>query len=48
MGTLTIRENLTFSAALRLPSSVTKQQRRMRVNQVIHELGLTECADRKV
>ncbi|XP_041364342.1 broad substrate specificity ATP-binding cassette transporter ABCG2-like [Gigantopelta aegis] len=48
MGTLTIRENLSFSAALRLPSSVTKQQRRLRVDQVIHELGLTECADRKV
>ncbi|XP_041364634.1 broad substrate specificity ATP-binding cassette transporter ABCG2-like [Gigantopelta aegis] len=33
---------------LTMPSSVTRQQRRLRVDQVIEELGLTECADRKV
>ena len=48
MGTLTVRENLHFSAALRLPSTFTKQQRDMRVKKVIKELGLRNCADTKV
>jgi hypothetical protein len=48
MGTLSVRENLHFSAALRLPSSTTKQERIARVNKVIKELGLQYCADTKV
>ena len=48
MGTLTVRENLHFSAALRLPSTFTKQQRDRRVKKVIKELGLRNCADTKV
>uniref|UniRef100_A0A2C9JZH5 ABC transporter domain-containing protein n=1 Tax=Biomphalaria glabrata TaxID=6526 RepID=A0A2C9JZH5_BIOGL len=48
MGTLTIRENFEFSATLRLPSSVTKRERKERIDQVIYELGLTEVADSKV
>lgn len=49
MGTLTVRENLAFSANLRLSrkeySSADKQ---MRVDSVIQELGLKDCADTKV
>ncbi|XP_032042730.1 broad substrate specificity ATP-binding cassette transporter ABCG2 isoform X2 [Aythya fuligula] len=48
MGTLTIRENLQFSAALRLPNSVKEQDRNERVNQIIKELGLSKVADSKV
>ena len=48
MGTLTVRENLTFSAALRLPSSMSYGERKQRVEKVILELGLTACADTKV
>ena len=48
MATLTVRENFHFSASLRLPSHMTRQQRKERVEKVIDELGLTKCADTKV
>ncbi|NWU23506.1 ABCG2 protein, partial [Dyaphorophyia castanea] len=48
MGTLTVRENLKFSAALRLPKSVQEQEKNERVNQIIKELGLSKVADSKV
>ncbi|NXH93500.1 ABCG2 protein, partial [Pachycephala philippinensis] len=48
MGTLTVRENLKFSAALRLPKSVKEQEKCERVNQIIKELGLSKVADSKV
>ena len=48
MGTLSVRENIAFSAALRLPSVYTRTDRKERVRQVIEELGLTEVADSKV
>ncbi|XP_075948030.1 broad substrate specificity ATP-binding cassette transporter ABCG2d isoform X1 [Anarhichas minor] len=48
MGTLTVRENLCFSAALRLPSSVQQSEKEARVNHLIRELGLTKVADSKV
>lgn len=48
MGTLTVRENLRFSAALRLPSSVPQSEKEARVNHLIQELGLSKVADCKV
>uniref|UniRef100_A0A0B6ZBZ1 ABC transporter domain-containing protein n=1 Tax=Arion vulgaris TaxID=1028688 RepID=A0A0B6ZBZ1_9EUPU len=48
MGTLTIRENIQFSAALRLPMSVKAAERNQRVVDVISELGMEKCADTKV
>ncbi|XP_018517067.1 broad substrate specificity ATP-binding cassette transporter ABCG2d [Lates calcarifer] len=48
MGTLTVRENLRFSAALRLPSSVPQSEKEARVNHLIKELGLTKVANSKV
>ncbi|KAK4057385.1 ATP-binding cassette transporter snq2 [Microbotryomycetes sp. JL221] len=42
---LTVRETLTFSAALRLPRSVDSDTKRKIVQQTIEELGLTEVAD---
>ena len=48
VGTLTVRENLMFSANLRLPKTKTTEQKRRRVEKTILELGLTRCADTKV
>jgi len=48
MGTLSVRENLHFSAALRLPSRMTRAERKERVERVIDELGLRGCASTKV
>ena len=48
MGTLSVRENLHFSAALRLPSRMTRAERKERVEKVIDELGLRGCASTKV
>uniref|UniRef100_A0A8B9RTA8 ABC transporter domain-containing protein n=1 Tax=Accipiter nisus TaxID=211598 RepID=A0A8B9RTA8_9AVES len=48
MGTMTVRENLHFSAALRLPSSISVKEKEERVTQIISELGLTKVADAKV
>lgn len=48
MGTLTVRENLNFSAALRLPKSVKEREKNERVNKIIKELGLSKVADSKV
>ena len=47
MGTLSVRENLEFSAALRLPGHMTRAQRRERVEMVIETLGLYRCANTK-
>lgn len=48
MGTLTVRENLVFSATLRLSSSVRQTEKEARVNRLISELGLSKVADRRV
>uniref|UniRef100_A0A2C9KNP1 ABC transporter domain-containing protein n=1 Tax=Biomphalaria glabrata TaxID=6526 RepID=A0A2C9KNP1_BIOGL len=48
MSTLSVRENLAFSAALRLPSSMTPLDRQSLINKIIRELGLDRCADTKV
>ncbi|OWK06994.1 ABCG2 [Cervus elaphus hippelaphus] len=48
MGTLTVRENLQFSAALRLPTTMKNHEKNERINMVIQELGLDKVADSKV
>ncbi|GAA6063063.1 hypothetical protein JCM10212_003008 [Sporobolomyces blumeae] len=45
MPCLTVRETLTFSAALRLPRSVSSETRSKIVEQTIMELGLSDAAD---
>lgn len=37
---LTVKETLTYAALLRLPMTLTKQQKEKRALDVIHELGL--------
>jgi ATP-binding cassette subfamily G (WHITE) protein 2 len=46
--TLTVRENLTFSANLRLSKNISRQTKTNIVEQVIGQLGLQKCADQKV
>lgn len=49
MGTLTVRENLAFSANLRLSrKEYSSSDKEMRVDSVIQELGLKDCADTKI
>ncbi|CAF1548836.1 unnamed protein product [Adineta ricciae] len=43
--TLTVRENLLFSANIRLPRSINMYERIERVDQVIHDLDLLSCAN---
>lgn len=45
---LTCRETLHYAAELRLPKILTKEQRKVKVEEVILELGLKECADTRV
>ena len=40
--TLTVKENLTFNAELRLPASLGPRQKAHKVNEVISQLGLIE------
>lgn len=47
-GTLTVRENLMFSANVRLPGDLTHEERQARVTKTIEDLGLESCADTKV
>ena len=48
MGLLTVRENIYFSAALRLPSSMSSKEKQDKVDKLIDELGLTKVANSKV
>uniref|UniRef100_A0A8C9QMV3 Broad substrate specificity ATP-binding cassette transporter ABCG2 n=1 Tax=Spermophilus dauricus TaxID=99837 RepID=A0A8C9QMV3_SPEDA len=48
MGTLTVRENLQFAAALRLPTTMTNHEKNERINKLIQDLGLSKVADVKV
>ena len=46
LGTLTVRENLMFSAELRVPREYnTSAECRARVERVVEELNLAKCAD---
>lgn len=40
---LTVEETLVFSALLRLPTNMSKQQKYAKVNTTIKELGLERC-----
>ncbi len=47
-GNLTVRENLIFSANLRLSRNILSKDKRLIVDEVIEQLGLQKCADSKV
>ncbi|KAJ9164327.1 hypothetical protein P3X46_023920 [Hevea brasiliensis] len=48
LGTLTVRETLTYSAHLRLPGSMTREEIEGIVQGTIMEMGLQDCADRLI
>lgn len=48
LGTLTVRETINYSAHLRLPTNMSKQEVNEIVEATILELGLEDCADRMV
>ncbi|KAL6133974.1 hypothetical protein ACLB2K_066207 [Fragaria x ananassa] len=45
MGSLTVRETLTYSAHLRLPSSMTKEEKIEVVEETLSKMGLQDCAE---
>ncbi|XP_006998279.2 ATP-binding cassette sub-family G member 3-like isoform X1 [Peromyscus maniculatus bairdii] len=47
MRTVTVRENIEFSAALRLPMTVKRDERRRRINEVLELLHLDKVANVK-
>ncbi|KDP22115.1 hypothetical protein JCGZ_25946 [Jatropha curcas] len=48
LGTLTVRETITYSANLRFPTSMTKEEIADVVESTIMEMGLQDCADRLI
>lgn len=48
VANLTVRETLLFSANLRLPESVTSQEKENIVDSVLAELGLEHIADSRI
>lgn len=48
LGTLTVRETITYSAHLRLPTKMTKEELNGIVEGTIIEMGLQDCADRLI
>ncbi|PRQ44774.1 putative sulfate-transporting ATPase [Rosa chinensis] len=45
LGSLTVRETLTYSAHLRLPSKMTKQEKNVVVEENLTKMGLQDCAE---
>ncbi|KAJ6361965.1 hypothetical protein OIU78_002383 [Salix suchowensis] len=45
---LTVKETLTYAALLRLPKTLTKEQKQKRAIDVIYELGLERCQDNMI
>ncbi|KAK9736642.1 ABC transporter [Popillia japonica] len=43
IGSLTVKEHLTFQALVRMDRSIPRQQRMKRVEEVIKDLALTKC-----
>ncbi|CAL5423729.1 unnamed protein product [Camellia sinensis] len=48
LGTLTVRETITYSAYLRLPTAMSKEEVHGIVEATIIEMGLQDCADRLI
>ena len=48
MGTLTVKENIMFSANMRLSAEIPRKEKERRVDETIEELGLSHVADQKV
>lgn len=45
LGTLTVRETITYSAHLRLPDKMPSQEKQALVDGTIVEMGLQDCSN---
>ncbi|KAJ5095583.1 hypothetical protein NUU61_004939 [Penicillium alfredii] len=45
MPSLTVRESLKFAAGLRLPTWMSREEKNRRAEEILHKMGLKECAD---
>ncbi|KAM6592638.1 hypothetical protein CsatA_000341 [Cannabis sativa] len=48
LGTLTVRETITYSAHLRVSNKISKEEIENLVEKTIEEMGLEHCADNKI
>ncbi|RHN61677.1 putative xenobiotic-transporting ATPase [Medicago truncatula] len=48
LGTLTVKETIAYSAHLRLPSTMSKEEVSSIIDGTIIEMGLQDCADRLI
>lgn len=48
LGTLTVRETITYSAHLRLPTTLSNEDIKGIIEATIMEMGLVDCADRVI
>ena len=48
MGTLTVRETITYSANLRVSTKMSKEEIDRLVERTIAQMGLESCADKKI
>ena len=48
IGTLTVKENIMFSANMRLSADIPHEEKERRVDETINELGLSHVANHKV
>lgn len=48
LGTLTVRETISYSAHLRFPPTMTKEEVNSIIDGTIIEMGLQDCADRLI
>ena len=47
IGTLTVKENIMFSANMRLSADIPHEEKERRVDETINELGLSHVANHK-
>lgn len=45
IGTLTVRETVSYSARLRLPDNMLRVEKQALIESTIIEMGLQDCAD---
>ncbi|XAR60362.1 Xenobiotic-transporting ATPase [Bertholletia excelsa] len=48
LGTLSVKETITYSAKLRLPANTSNEEVKGIVDETIGEMGLQDCADRLI
>ena len=48
MGTLTVRENINFSAMLRLPQATSEEERQRAVDIILSDLGIAHVSNSRV